>query len=216
MRRYLALFSVVSLALAGTASAYVQRGDTELDLLGGWSSESGGSAGFDADSLFVSASVGYFVDDNVEIGVGGLGSWVKLSGINTPFDTGQAGVTGAFQDADVKVNAYGIGGRIKWHFTPANPWVPYIGAQGYWTSATVDIDADTVIDSGGGPMLGASIIMDNDASGFLIGPIAGIRGEINEFNDFFVEAQYHMWTGDIGDIFDNGFGVFFGIIHQFQ
>jgi hypothetical protein len=216
MRRYFALFSVISLALVSTAGAYVQQGDTELNLLGGWSSESGGTEGLDADSLFMAASYGYFTSDNLELGVGGFGSWTKLTGVNASFDTGSPGVTGLLQDTDVKIDAYGIGGSVKWHFTPAERWVPYVGAQGYWASAQLDVSGGTALDIGAGPILGATIDSSNKASGFLFGPLVGIRGEINEFNDFFVEGQYHLWTGDIGDIFDNGFGIFVGIIHQFQ
>ncbi len=57
---------------------------------------------------------------------------------------------------------------------------------------------------------------NTDVDGILYGPLAGVRVELNEYNDLFVEAQYHLWGGDVGDILDNGFGVFVGIVHQFQ
>ncbi len=99
-----------------------------------------------------------------------------------------------YQDQDTDV--YGIGVRGKYHFMPTNQWVPYIGAQILWAEADSD-DAD-------------------DGDGTLWGPLVGLRYELNENNDFFVEYQYHVWEGDIGKVYDDGHGVFVGIIHQFK
>ncbi len=94
------------------------------------------------------------------------------------------------------IDLYAIGARAKWHFMPTNQWVPYLGVQVFWTDADLD----------GG-----------DIDSILWGPLGGLRYELNAYNDFFVEAQWHIWDGDIGDfVFDDGFAIFVGIIHQFK
>ncbi len=171
MKRWLILFSVVCLAVAGAANASVQQGDTELDALGAYLNLDAKGAG-NTDIFFLSAGVGYFVTDNVQIQGAGLGEWSD--------------------DLDI----WAIGGRAKYHFMPTNQWVPYVGGQVMWASA--DPDGSSSVD------------------GTLWGPLVGVRYELNAYNDFFVEGQYHMWEGDIGDVLDDGFGLFFGIVHQFK
>lgn len=95
---------------------------------------------------------------------------------------------------------YALGGRAKWHFMPSNQWVPYVGGQLFWGN----------IESAGS---------DTDAT--LWGPIAGLRYELNAYNDFFAEYQYHVWEDEIrstsdGLGFDDGHALFLGIIHQFK
>ena len=103
---------------------------------------------------------------------------------------------------EVDIDLYGIGGRAKYHFMPTNQWVPYVGLQLYWAN----------VDLGGG-----------DVDGILWGPVVGLRYELNAYNDFFVEYQYHLWDGDLskspadgGADRDDGHGIFLGIIHQFK
>jgi predicted porin len=174
MKRWLILFVVGCLALAGAANAAVQQGDTELDALGAWMTQNGEDGG-DVDLFFLSAGVGYFVTDNVQVQGAALGAWTEI----------------ADEDTDI----WAIGGRVKYHFMPTNQWVPYIGAQVMWANAEDDVD---------------------DVDGVLWGPLVGLRYELNAYNDFFVEYQYHMWSGDIDDFLDDGHGVFVGLIHQFK
>ena len=94
------------------------------------------------------------------------------------------------------VDVWGLGGRAKYHFMPTNQWVPYVGGQVLWASADMGAGADV--------------------DGVLWGPVVGARYELNAMNDFFVEYQYHLWSGDIGDALDDGHGLFLGIIHQFK
>jgi hypothetical protein len=144
-----------------------------------------------------------------------LGGWMTQNGegdmgdIDALFLTGAIGyfvtdniqvgavAMGAWVEVeDQDVDVYGIGVRGKYHFMPTNQWVPYIGAQAMWA----DVDADD----------------EGDADGTLWGPIAGLRYELNAYNDFFVEYQYHLWDGDISDVLDDGHGLFVGLIHQFK
>ncbi len=176
MKRWLILFSVGCLAVAGAASASVQQGDTELDALGAWMTQNGAGSVDDLDVLFLSAAVGYFVTDNVQVQGAAMGAWTDYFG----------------SDVDV----WAVGARAKYHFMPTNQWVPYGGVQVMWANADVD---------GGG-----------DADGMLWGPVGGVRYELNAYNDFFIEGQYHLWDGDIDEVLDDGFAIFVGLIHQFK
>lgn len=184
MKRWLILFMVGCLALGSVASGAVQMGDTELDALGAWMKQNGDDFGDDIDVFFLSAGVGYFVTDNVQIQGAALGAWTEVGGADT--------------------DIWAIGGRAKYHFMPTNQWVPYIGGQVMWADADIDgieiegVDIDAIDD------------------GVLWGPLVGLRYELNAYNDFFVEYQYHIWSGDIGDALDDGHGVFVGIVHQFK
>ena len=175
MKRWLILFMVGCLAVAGTANAAVQQGDTELDALGAWMTQNGEGDVEDIDVFFLSAAVGYFVTDNVQVQGAVLGAWTEIGGADT--------------------DIWAIGGRAKYHFMPTNQWVPYIGGQVMWANADDDVD---------------------DVDGVLWGPLLGLRYELNAYNDFFVEYQYHLWSGDIGDAIDDGHGLFVGLIHQFK
>jgi hypothetical protein len=100
---------------------------------------------------------------------------------------------------EVDTDIYAIGARGKYHFMPTNQWVPYVGGQLLWAN----------LDAGGG-----------DIDGILWGPVVGLRYELNAYNDFFVEYQYHLWEGDLSDSaggnLDDGHGIFVGIVHQFK
>jgi len=175
MKRWLILFVVGCLAVAGAANAAVQQGDTELDALGAWMTQSGADDGGDIDVLFLSVGVGYFVTDNIQVQGAALGAWTEI------------------EDSDTDI--WAIGGRAKYHFMPTNQWVPYVGGQVMWANAEDDYD---------------------DVDGVLWGPVAGLRYELNAYNDFFVEYQYHIWSGDISDYLDDGHALFVGLIHQFK
>ena len=222
MTSRLALVSMAILALAGAAGASVQKGDTELEFLGGWLSQSGSSEGTDFDAWFASGAFNYFVSDNLSLGVGAFGSQMDMSGGTSTLEVDVGGgfsIDAQFRDIEQDITLYGVGANIKLHFAPTNQWVPYIGGQIKWVSAEVDTTgkyaAETGPDTGEfGPEQPFS--ENTDVDGILYGPLAGVRVELNEYNDLFVEAQYHLWGGDVGDILDNGFGVFVGIVHQFQ
>ncbi len=185
MKHYLILSVVSGLLVAGAASASVQQGDTELDALGAWMTQNGADDFEDIDVFFLSAGLGYFVTDNIQVQAAALGAWTEIEGVDT--------------------DIWAIGGRAKYHFMPTNQWVPYIGGQVMWTNVETD---------GIDEVLGPDTDLDDD--GVLWGPVAGLRYELNAYNDFFVEYQYHLWSGDIDDYLDDGHGLFVGLIHQFK
>lgn len=211
------------LALTGAAGAAVQQGDTELEFLGGFLSQSGPSDGADVDAWFASGAFNYFFSDNLSVGFGGFGSQMDLAtGLTTSVDVDAGeGLTfeAQFRNVEQDITVYGVGANVKLHLAPTNQWVPYIGAQIRWVSAEVDTSGDYVAETG--PGTGeftdpAPFDETTDLDGIMYGPLVGVRVELNEYNDLFVEGQYQLWGGDIGDLLDNGFGVFVGIVHQFQ
>ncbi len=183
MKRGLILLSVIGLALAGAANASVQQGDTELDLLGGFETLNG-EANNDVDNIFVEGRLGYFVSDNIQVGVLGAVDWAEEE------------VAGG----DDEVTAYSVGGFANYHFMPTNQWVPYVGGRIAYSFAETEFADGT----------------DDEFDGLEYGPIAGLRFELNAYNDFFAEYRYTLFGGDFNDLYDDSHGIFFGIIHQFK
>jgi outer membrane protein W len=180
MKRGLMVLAMFSLAFAAVASASVQQGDTELNLLGGYFWENGAEGQQDQGLGFVTAGIGYFFSDNLQLEADG--AYLNTHNVTILDES----------------NSWFVGGKAKYYFMPTNQWVPYIGIQGFW--GEVDSSNETL----------------EGTRGSLWGPIGGLRVELNATNDFFVEAQYHIWGSDIHDLLDDGFGVFFGIAHQFK
>jgi len=115
MKRSLTLLVVASLVFAGVASAAVQKGDTEINLAGSFLSTDGaGASSNDSTVWAVDGFLGYFVTDNIQVGLGANGQWTD-SDTNSEDDW-----------------MYGIGVAGKYHFMPTNLWVPYVGGQVKW------------------------------------------------------------------------------------
>ncbi len=211
MKRWLILSVVSGLVVSGAATAAVQQGDTELDALGAWMTQNGADDGMDVDSLFLMARLGYFLTDNIQVSGAAIGAWNEFE-MAGAYVIDEEEVSAS---ADLDVDLYGLGGGVKYHFMPTNQWVPYIGAQVLWVDADVDADFTVTFEEGEGTTTetgGESL----SADGVLWGPVAGLRYELNAYNDFFVEYQYHMWSGDIDEVIDDGHGLFVGLIHQFK
>jgi hypothetical protein len=195
MRRDLAVLSVVSLLWVGLAGAAVHQGEIDIDFSGTWLTENAGTGGLDVDGVFASGGIGYFLTDHIEVEAAALGFW--LSGNPTV----------PFVD-DWDENFYAVGAKAKYHFMPKNRWVPYVGGQFFWGKD----NRDTVSD-----------LYDADFDGYLWGPLAGLRFELTEHADFFVEYQYHIWGGEISDAsvanspnWENGHLVTLGLIYAFR
>jgi hypothetical protein len=221
MTRQCILFLMASVVFAGTAGASVQKGDMFLDLLGGYLSESGEN---DFSAWLASGSFNYFLSNYLSVGVGAIGGQVQTSGGTLPLqvDVGMGEPLDAeLFDVDRDITMYGVGANIKLYIRPTGKIVPYVGLQLNWLNAEIKTSgsyrAETLPDAGINPSDPGMPFEDtSDTSGMLWGPIFGARIEINEYNDFFVEGQYHMFEGDVKDFIENGFGIFLGIIHQIQ
>ena len=177
MKRCWVLLSVITLSFAGTAVATVQQGDVELDALAGYLDENGADDGVDVSSWFVSAAIGYFLTDNIQVAGVGVGAWNSVD--------------------DVDIDVYALGARGRYHFMPQNQIVPFIGAQILWASADADFAA-------------------GDVDGILWGPEVGARMSLNQVTDVYGVIQYHLWDGDIDEVLDDGWGIFFGLVHKFK
>lgn len=192
------------MALGGVASAAVQMGDTELDAMVGWMSQSGKSGGPDIDAWWLQGGVNYFITDNVQVGGRVMGYWTRTElkiVEEVEFDGDTFDLSGK---AKADVDLYGLGARAAYHFMPTNQWVPYVGGQFMWAKAKISGKA------------GGTTVIREKPDGWLWGPIAGLRYELNAYNDFYVEYQYHRWDGDIGKAVRDGHALFAGIVHQFK
>ena len=138
-----------------------------------------------------------------------LGGWTTISnGADTDvlFAAGRYGyfITDWFQVAGMgawvsidmgagDVDIYGIGASAKFFFMTDKQWVPYAGVQALWGSA----------DFGAG---------SND--GIIYGVLGGVRYEMTPTTDLFIEAEYNLFSGDLGDALDSMLLVMVGFIHQ--
>ncbi|MBP7053462.1 MAG: porin family protein [Phycisphaerae bacterium] len=189
MKRGLTVLAVASLVLAGVASASVQQGDTEVSLNAGIVSDNGAGTNGNSTDIYGEIGLGYFLTDNFQAGVlAGVGWW----------DDEPAGSS----DGGSETTYYRFGVSGKYHFMPTNQCVPYIGARiGYgWDKTDYD-----------GTNAG-----DGTDEGIWYGPLAGLRFELNENNDFFAEYQFTLYAGDYDDSWDETHAVYLGIIHQFK
>ena len=134
------------------------------------------------------------------VGGGSADTWA-IAGAVGYFVTDNIQVQGAAMWASIDTgnsnDLYAIGGRAKYHFMPTNQLVPYIGGQVMFAS----LDSDD---------LGANV------DGILWGPVLGARYELNDMNDFYIEYWYELFSGDLGDVIDDGHTVMFGLVHQFK
>ena len=202
MRRHVLVFSVVGLALAGTAGAAVQKGDTEAGVLGGWLSGDGGNHGVDFDAWFLSGRLGRFLTDNIEIS--GVVVAMHQKEQWAASETGFESLPGSVKHES---EVFALGAQFAYHFMPTNRWVPYVGVQLFWANAEVkeDYPTEDVYD------------WSRDEDGCLYGPILGFRLELAANSDFFVEYQYHRWGGGVEDLLGkDGHGLFLGIVYQFD
>jgi len=227
MKRFLMSFFVISLALAVAAGAASRKGETVIEIQGGWAMETGvettdldsfraGATGGDLDGWFVSGGIAWFTSDNFQIGIAGVGAGVKADNVTGAADVAEPGFPPVPDaqgfDVDSDVTLYGVGGRAKWHFKKTGKWLPYVGIQGFWVTSTIDITGVST-----GPLdPGAAISESVDADGILWGPIVGVGIPLSAGNNLTVEYQYHMWQGDIGDALDSGHTIAVGLTHKLK
>lgn len=228
MRNNLILLTTIVLALAGVSHAATHKGEVELEFLGGIALESSsegstqddiqaGQIGADFDSWFVSGGISWFRTDNLQLGIAGFGNWMsgseKVCITPDPLDFPE--VVDVY-DYDVDVTVYGVGGRAKWCFGTDKPLVPFIGIQGSWATADIDVSGQAYQEISG--VVDDTSLVDvsesDSASGIMWGPILGIRLEVGEKDEILVEYQYQMWTGDLGDILDSGHAIAIGLAHR--
>lgn len=227
MRRFAVLTFILAVSLAGPVKGSVRKGATVLDLMGGWGMETAedtnkdtefvsGATGEDYTGWLAMGGLGHFTSDNLEIAVAGFGAWIGSDGITAtvPLVEGYPGFSDVY-DVDVDATVYGVGGRLLWYMTPASKRGLYVGVQGFWATADVDISGTaTLIDDTSTPVLQATVSEQDSVNGILWGPVVGLRCELGARDDLLVEYQYHQWIGDLSDALQGGHALFIGISHQ--
>jgi hypothetical protein len=226
MGRTLMLLLATCLALASGTNASVKKGDVEIEIQGGWLMQSAqegdidssgsvidysevlsGATGADLDSWFVGASLGLFTSRNFQIAVTGF--YTQMDGDAETFEfIVDPEAPAAEVDFDLDLDVWGIGGRARWHFSPGKKLVPYVGAQVLWVTADIDVEASA---APGYEALFPTETESGTENGILWGPIVGLRYQLDKKLEAIVEYQYHMWSGDIGDILDDGHAISAGL-----
>jgi len=215
MKRALILVSAACLVLTGAVSASVQLGDTEVSLSGNWSSINGAGDASDIDLFSISAGLGYFLTDNIQIEGVGAGMWIDsdLEVAGDPF-TDNEDFNALSRTTLGDLTLWAIGGKVKYHFMPANQWVPYAGLLLMW--GDVEGDGEVTLVDPEDPDSRLVSKFDYDGDGLIWGPLVGLRYELNASNDFCIEYQYKMFENDLGDLFDDAHQIWLGIVHQFK
>jgi hypothetical protein len=179
-KRILVLVVVLALVvLAGIASAEVKQGDREISFSGAWADLSGDDGHI--KTTLLTGSVGYFVSDPVELSIKGTGAWIDVMG--------------------TKLDAYGIGGDVKYHWNTTGVTVPYIGAQ--WNYLLGKSSDSSLVD------------LDGSADGSYYGPLLGVKFFLNDTTILFVEYQYDLFTGDIRDVLNHANIICSGLSFKF-
>ena len=140
---------------------------------------------------------------NLNIEGGGSVDTTEIAGSLGYFVTDELelSVVGAWMDISSDVldmTSWGLGGNAKYHFMTDSTTVPYVGGQ-------------ILFEHADGSIFGIS----GSADGYLYGPLVGAKFFMNESASLFVEYQYQLYGGDIGDALDDGHAVMFGIAYLF-
>jgi len=151
--------------------------------------------------------VGLFTSRNFQIAVTGF--YTQMDGDAETFEfIVDSEAPAAEVDFDLDMDVWGIGGRARWHFFPGKKLVPYVGAQVLWATADIDVEVSTA------PEYAAVFPAETESgteNGILWGPVVGLRYQLNKKFEAIVEYQYRLWSGDIGDILDDGHAISAGL-----
>jgi hypothetical protein len=148
MKRSLITILFIISIVAVTSNAAVEKGDNEFNFAAAWLKADLASDFYDGDSVdlyTVSASVGHFFTDNIQVGVSGLGIWASLE--------------------DEDLNAYGLGVNAKYHFMTTKQYVPYVGVQG--NILTAELDDDDADGTMWGPLAGLKMFITGSENVFV-------------------------------------------------
>ena len=103
----------------------------------------------------------------------------------------------ADQGSTLEAEDLGIGVRARLHFKPSKPNVPYIGVQAMHRNYKQTVGA----------------LPESEDKGLVWGILAGMRFDLNEKNDLYIEFEHRFYGGDWGDTWDNANRLMFGIRH---
>jgi opacity protein-like surface antigen len=142
-------------------------------------------------SAIYTIGYGYFLTDQIQLGVAHMGSLFKISEDSS--------------SSDGELSIYGIDAFAKYHFmTKGATLVPYLGIQGGWIRSKMSISTD----GGGG---------DTSANAFSYGAMGGLKYFVSDNVSINTELNYRhydlkfddykMKTDDISVLI--GFSVYF-------
>ena len=229
MKRFLMPCIAICLARVVATGAAPKKGDTEIEILGGLAMEKGttatdyesfltaGTAGADPEAWFLSGGISRFFTDSLQVGIAGL--WMNMDDSQVAGWV-SAGVpefpeAGTGYQVDVELDAFGVGGRAKWHLHTKGKVKPYLGAQAFWAKASVDITGTEFATADLENEIGV-ISESVDVDGVLWGPIVGLSIPLSAQNTLFVEYQYHLWAGSLGDTLKDGHAGSIGFAHRLK
>lgn len=111
---------------------------------------------------------------------------------------------GAFVDAAwtdqgslLEAEDLGLGVRARLHFKPSSANVPYIGVQAMHRTYKQTVGT----------------LPESKDTGLVWGILAGMRFDLNEKNDLYIEFERRFYGGDWGDTWDDANRLLFGIRH---
>jgi hypothetical protein len=218
--------TAIILALTVAANAAPKRGDTSVEILGGWAMEDGvepddytsvrddAIAGGDLDGWLLAGGISWFTSDRLQIGIAAMTTSLEADNVTGAVDFEELGIIfpDAFPyDVDSEVSLYGAGGRARWYLNEMGKLQPYIGIQGFWVTGDVEISGVSTSEFDPG-----AISASEDTDGLLWAPLLGATVELSASNKILIEYQYHMWEGDVGDVLDSGHAITVGFAHTLK
>ena len=188
MKHGLVIPALMALLITAGTWASVMEGDTELDLMIGYSDISSNAANSDREDISLSLGVAQFVTDVTQLGLFINGDWSD-------------------QGSNITADTYGVGISVKRHFMTSEFMVPYVGLQLEYAKMKQTINIGTThrsLDANGmvwGPLAGLRYEMDSLNDLFIELQYNMYEGDFGNLNSF---------------AFDNETRLKAGIIHQFR
>ena len=225
MKRVLMPVTAIILALTVAANAAPKRGDTSVEILGGWAMEDGvepddytsvrddAIAGGDLDGWLLAGGISWFTSDRFQVGIAAMATNLEADNVTGAVDFAPLGGPAVPfpYEVDSEVSLYGAGGRARLYLNEMGKLQPYIGIQGFWVTGDVEFSGVSTSEFDPGPISASA-----DTDGILWAPLLGATVELSASNKILIEYQYHMWEGDVGDVLDSGHAITVGFAHTLK
>lgn len=204
MKRNLIIISLIAMLMGGLSQAAVEEGDTEISLHGSYSKMGAtnlpsGTAGFEYEIFELAAGYGYFINDNVQVGVTGGYSDYNSKSLSASAGSG---------NRDYRIRYWSLGATGKYHFMVDNQLVPYLGGELLYNHG-IDIgtrDSDHWLPA------------QDRATGWSWGIGGGLRYEVSKSSDFILEYLFRSLEDDWGKRLgvDDMHLVRLGLVYKFN
>ena len=144
------LISVILVfVLIGIADAGVKQGDMEISVATAWQrlNFEPGIGGFSLDGAATALGLGYFLTNELEVGLSATGMWISID------------------DIGLDLGAYNVGANLKYHLLTEGTIVPYAGMQAcYSFTEIMGPDFDGIM---WGPLGGVKFFVSESTSIFV-------------------------------------------------